>query len=66
VDVVGVVLGIVVLDQRDRAVQAPVVGVAVLERAAPGEVDLIEAGLAHAGELGQVEVNPESSFSVLG
>jgi hypothetical protein len=26
VDVVGVVLGIVVFDQRDRAVQAPVVG----------------------------------------
>src|ERR671918_1680187 len=52
VDVVGVVLGVVVLDQADRAVQAPVVGVAVLERAAPGEVDLSGTGLPDAAEFG--------------
>jgi hypothetical protein len=34
--------------------------------ACPGEVDLIEPGLAGAGDLGQVEINPESSLSVLG
>jgi hypothetical protein len=56
VDVIRVVLGVVVLDERDRAVQVPVLGVAVLERAAPGEADVVGSGLADGGELGLGEV----------
>ena len=54
-DAVGVVLGAVILDQGDRAVQAPVVGRTRLGRPAPATSDLIDPG-----------PNPESSFSVLG
>ena len=45
-DVVGAVLGVVVLDQRRRPVHAEVVRLARRERARPGEAEAVEALLA--------------------
>src|SRR4051812_28642875 len=45
-DVVRVVLGVVMLDQQARAVEAEVMGVARVRRACPGEVDGAHARLA--------------------
>ena len=43
VDVVGAVLGVVVLDQGDRPVDAEVIGLARRERARPGEAEALPA-----------------------
>ena len=45
-DVVGLVLGVVVLDQQVRAVQAVIMRPARFEAAGPGEMDLLQSGLA--------------------
>ena len=47
-DVVGAVLGVVVLDQRRRPVDAEVIGLARSERAGPREAEAVEALLHHA------------------
>src|ERR1044071_8927959 len=44
VDVVGVVLGVVVLDDKARALDRVVVAGPLLDRSAPGEGDRVEAG----------------------
>ena len=49
--VVGAVLGVVVLDQRGRAVHAEIVRTARRLAAGPGEVQRLDAGLAHLGKL---------------
>ena len=42
-DVVGIVLGVVILDQKCRALDPIVVGLSPLERPSPGEMYLVEA-----------------------
>src|SRR5262245_2454741 len=49
-DVVGVVLGVVVLDEERGPVQAVVVGLSRGERAGPGEEHAPETGLVQAAQ----------------
>jgi hypothetical protein len=51
VDMIGVVLSVVVLDEDSRAMHAVVVGLARLETASPSKVQLLEARALDALEL---------------
>src|SRR2546423_1542483 len=50
VDVVGVVLRVVVLDQEARTLDPVVVALTLLDAAHPGELNLVQPGLADGGE----------------
>src|SRR5439155_23633423 len=51
-DVIGLVLGVVVLDQQIRALQPVIMRPSRLDAAGPGEMDVFEPGLAEPGPLG--------------
>src|SRR6266571_7332118 len=51
VDVIGVVLGIVVLHQKSRALNAIIMALAGFQSARPGEMKVIVAGLADFAEI---------------
>src|SRR5262245_56696950 len=47
VNVIGVVLRVVVLNQKRRALDAVVMRIAFVDSARPGKMNLVDAGVAH-------------------
>jgi hypothetical protein len=72
VDVIGLVLGVVVLDEQARTAERVIVAGASLDRPGPPEADLVESGVGDVG-LGLVgdgggspiEVLPEQRYEQL-